>query len=92
MASNIWVGGSNAGDCPKGDPSVLLERDGEGGLQQEWIRTQLPPVWPDWAIYCTFGQLFKAGGKNYFAHITQILELFVKIFHFSSVIIFGQLL
>ena len=35
MASNILVGGSNAGDCPKGDPSVLLERDGEGGLQQE---------------------------------------------------------
>ena len=42
-----------------------------------------------------FGQLFKACGNNYFAQITHISRLFlkgVKIFHFSSKIIFGQLL
>ena len=40
-----------------------------------------------------FRQLFKAGGKNYFAQITHIFGNFckrVKIFHFSSGIIFGQ--
>ena len=39
-----------------------------------------------------FGQLFKEGGNNYFAEITHILGNFrkgVKIFHFSSEIIFG---
>ena len=42
-----------------------------------------------------FGQLFKACGNNYFAHITHILIQFckvVEIFHFNSEIIFGQLL
>ena len=43
-----------------------------------------------------FGQLFKAGGNNYFAQIAQaLLSNFcksVKIVHFSSEIIFGQLL
>ena len=42
-----------------------------------------------------FGQLFKAFGNNYFAQIVHILGNFckgVKIFHFTSEIIFGQLL
>ena len=42
-----------------------------------------------------FGQLFKAGGNNYFAQIAHIFDKFskgVKIFLFSSGIIFGQLL
>ena len=42
-----------------------------------------------------FGQPFKAGGNNYFAQIAHILGNFcksVKIFHFSSEIIFGKLL
>ena len=42
-----------------------------------------------------FGQLFKAYGNNYFAQIAHILGNFcevVEIFHFSSEIIFGQLL
>ena len=42
-----------------------------------------------------FEQLFKAPGNNYFAQIAHILGNFckgVKIFHFSSGIIFGQLL
>ena len=42
-----------------------------------------------------FGQLFKACGNNYFAQTSHILVNFctvVKIFHFSSEIIFGQLL
>ena len=42
-----------------------------------------------------FGQLFKACGNNYFAQIAHILGNFCegfKIFHFSSGIIFGQLL
>ena len=40
-----------------------------------------------------FGQLFKACGGNYFAQITHIFRQFckgVKIFHFSSGIIFGN--
>ena len=42
-----------------------------------------------------FGQLFKACGNNYFALIAHILGHFckvVKIFHFASEIIFGQIL
>ena len=42
-----------------------------------------------------FVQLFKACGDNYFAQIDHILGPFckgVKIFYFSSGIIFGQLL
>ena len=42
-----------------------------------------------------FGQLFNAFGNNYFAQIFHILRIFckgVKIYHFSSDIIFGQLL
>ena len=41
-----------------------------------------------------FGQLFKAFGNNLFAKISHILRHFckgVKIYHFSSEIIFGQL-
>ena len=42
-----------------------------------------------------FGQLFKAFGNNLFVQISYILRHFckgVKIYHFSSEIIFGQLL
>ena len=42
-----------------------------------------------------FGHFFKASGNNYFAQIAHILGNFckcVKILHFSSGIIFGQLL
>ena len=42
-----------------------------------------------------FGELFKACGNNYFTRIAQIFGNFckgVEIFHFSSEIIFGQLL
>ena len=42
-----------------------------------------------------FGQIFKASGNNYFAQTAHILGKFcrgIKIFHFSSGIIFGQLL
>ena len=43
-----------------------------------------------------FGQLFKACGSNYFAQIAHIFRQFfckdVKIFHFSSEIIFWQIL
>ena len=41
------------------------------------------------------GQLLKAFGNNYFAHIAHISGNFckgVEIFHFSIEIIFGQLL
>ena len=42
-----------------------------------------------------FGQVFKVCGNNYLAQIALILKQFFKgvnIFHFSSEIIFGQLL
>ena len=51
-------------------------------------------VWPDWAIYCTLGNFFKACGNNNVGQLGHILGNFckgVKIFHFSSEIIFGQL-
>ena len=46
--------------------------------------------------FFNFGQLFKAFGKNYFPQISHILRQFfckgVRIYRFSSEIIFGQLL
>ena len=40
-------------------------------------------VWPDWAIYWTFGQLFKAFGYNYFTQISHILKQ--NLLHISDV-------
>ena len=55
------------------------------------------PVWSVTGLgdFLHFGQFFKACGKNYFAQIVHILGNFckgVQIIHFSSEIIFGQLL
>ena len=52
-------------------------------------------VRPDWAIYCTLGQLFKACGNNYFAQISHILGNFcrgAKIFYFLSESFLGNFL
>ena len=62
-------------------------------INRFWSRVTMLSVRPDWAIYCTLGQLFKACGNNYFAQISHILGNFckgVKIFNFSSGIIFGN--
>ena len=36
-----------------------------------------PPVWPDWAIFCTLGNFTKAFGNNDFAQIFHILRQFL---------------
>ena len=52
-------------------------------------------IFPFVADLLDFGQILKAFGNNYFAQISHILGQFfkkgVKIYHFSSEIIFGQL-
>ena len=53
------------------------------------------PVWPDWAIYWTLGNFLKPFATNNLPKSPTFLGIFckcVKIFNFSSVINFGQLL
>ena len=53
------------------------------------------PVWPDVAIYCTFGNFLKPVATIILPKLPTFKVNFgisVKIFHFSSEIIFGQLL
>ena len=59
------------------------------------IRKQIKECVTRLGNFLHFGQLFKACGNNYFSQITHISGNFckgVKIFNFSSGIIFGQLL
>ena len=52
-------------------------------------------VWPDWAVYCTLGNFSKLVASIILPKSPTFLGNFckgVKIFHFSSGIIFGQLL
>ena len=52
-------------------------------------------VWPDWAIYCTLGNFSKSVAAIILPKLPTFLGKFCKvfkIFHFSSEIIFGQLL
>ena len=35
-------------------------------------------VWPDWADFLHFGQLFKACGNNYFTQLASIIRQFLK--------------
>ena len=53
------------------------------------------PVWPDWAIYLTLGNFLKTLATINLPKSSTFLSNFckgVKIFNFSSEIIFGQLL
>ena len=69
-------------------------------VKQEVSRTEELPVtkwavWPDWAILLDFGQLFKAFATINLPKSPTFLGNFckgVKIYHFSSEIIFRQLL
>ena len=52
-------------------------------------------VWPDWAIFCTLGNFLKPLATINWPKSFTFLDNFckgVKIYHFSSEIIFGQLL
>ena len=56
---------------------------------------QIYPVWPDWVIYCTLGNFSKHVATINLPKLLSLLSNFckgIKIFHFSSEIIFGQLL
>ena len=46
--------------------------------QKSQSEIHLLPVWPDWTIYCIFGQLFKVCGNNYFAQIAHIIWQFLQ--------------
>ena len=62
--------------------------------QSSWTLTQ-PTVWPDWVIYWTLGNFSKAVAIISLHKSLTFLGNFwkgVKIFNFSSEIIFGQLL
>ena len=62
--------------------------------QQWWWRRWSLPVWPDWAIYWTMGHFLKPLAAINLPKSPTFLGNFckgVKIFHFSSEIIFGQL-
>ena len=52
------------------------------------------PVWPDWAIYWTLGKFLKPLATINLPESPTFLGTFlgVKVYHFSSEIIFGQLL
>ena len=59
------------------------------------IFSPLTSVWPDWAIYCTLGNFSKPVATIILPKLPTFLGNFcngVKIFHFSSGIIFVQLL
>ena len=52
----------------------------------------LRPVWPDWAMYWTLGKFLKPLATINFPKSPTLLAIFckvVKIYHFSSEIIFG---
>ena len=56
---------------------------------------QIYPVWPDCVIYCTLGNFSKHVATINLPKLPSLLSNFckgIKIFHFSSEIIFGQLL
>ena len=58
-------------------------------------KTGLGPVWPDVAIFCTLGNFLKPLAAINLPKSHTFLGNFckgVKIYHFSSEIIFGQLL
>ena len=77
-------------------------------LAEDWFRTadlwfrkrplyptELQPVWPDWAIFCTLGKFLKPLATINLPKSPTFLGNFckgVKSYHFSSEIIFGQLL
>ena len=55
----------------------------------------LHSVWPDWAIFCTLGNFFKPLATIILPKSLTFLGNFckgIKIYHFSSEIIVGQLL
>ena len=55
--------------------------------------TNLPAVWPDWAIYCTLGNFFKPFATINLPKSPTFLGNFCKgviIYHFTTEIIFGN--
>ena len=63
--------------------------------QIDYLLQQLPPVWPYFAIYWTLGNLLKPLATINLPKSLTFLGNFcvvVKIYHFSSEIVFGQLL
>ena len=58
------------------------------------VKVEIVPVWPDWAIYWTFGKFLKPLATINLPKSPTLLGNFcksVKIYHFSREIIFGQL-
>ena len=65
----------------------------EVGGNQKLHEHEPPPVWPDWAIFCTLGNFLKPLAKINLAKSPTFFGNFckgVKISHFSSEIILGN--
>ena len=59
----------------------------------KWSQVYKEPVWPDWAIYWTLGNFLKPLATINLPKSPTFLSSFcegVKIYHFSSEIIFGN--
>ena len=59
------------------------------------IKDDKASVWPDWVIYCTLSHFLKPWATINFPESPSFLGNFskgVKIFNFTSEIIFGQFL
>ena len=78
---------------PEDDDDDAAHRNDEYDIM--WRIIVSGPVWPDWAIYCTLGNFSKSFATINLPKSPTFLGNFckaVKIFNFSSEIIFGQLL
>ena len=84
-----WCDESNEISKMEGDglPTYLANYN-ESEWQRQWV------VWPDWAIYYTLGNFLKplATANLPKSPLLGNFSKGVKIYHFSSEIIFGQLL
>ena len=63
--------------------------------EYNYSMTELRPVWPDWSIYWTLGNFLKPLATTNLPKSPTFLGIFwkgVKFYHFSSEIIFRQLL
>ena len=99
--SIMWIATAESGEivgCVCAKASSFVWRHHKSNIQEVH-----PKVWETkfsssvtkFGNLLDFVQLFKAFGNNYFAQISHILRQFfkgVKIYHFSSEIIFKQLL
>ena len=87
-------GGSGSNDN-FGATSFPLPSIGPNSIFFPILNLKWQAVWPDWAIFCTLGNFLKPLATINLPKSPTFLGNFckgVKIYHFTSEIIFGQLL